>query len=302
MLKEELIENIKELKKQRNAIILAHYYQPDEIQDIADYLGDSLALSRKAAELNAEVVVFCGVQFMAESASILSPEKVVLLPDNSAGCPLADMLNVEELKRIKTEYPAAAVVSYVNSSAVIKAESDICCTSSNALEIVQSVRERQIIFVPDKNLGNYVAKRTDKQIITTDGFCPAHERVRIEDVKRAREVLVNAPILVHPECPPEVVRMADYVGSTEGILSYVRKSTADVFAIGTEQGILHSLKIENPDKEFHLLSSCLLCDDMKKNSLEKIAISLAGLKNRVEVPEDIRRKAYRSLQKMIAIG
>jgi quinolinate synthase len=297
-----IIDKIIKLKKEKNAIILAHNYQPDSIQEIADFTGDSFGLSQKAADLKADVLVFCGVDFMAESAKILSPDKTVLLPEENAICPMARMANVRILKELKKRNPTAAVVSYVNSSAAVKAESDICCTSSNALKIVESLPEEDIIFVPDRNLGHYVQKQTEKNIILWDGFCPTHNRVRAEELKEAKENHPEAVILAHPECRDEILKNADYTGSTAGILDYVKNSKAEQFIIGTEMGLLYRLKKENPEKKFYLLSSQLICRNMKKNSLEKVVVALENLETPVEVEAKVRKKAEKALKRMLASG
>ena len=297
----KLIKEIKELKNDNNAVILAHNYQIPEVQKIADYLGDSLGLSQQAAQTEAEVIVFCGVKFMAESAKILSPDKKVLLPESEAGCPMAAMIDVEKLKKKKQEYPDATVVAYVNTTAAVKAESDICCTSSNALEIVESVPSDQILFVPDQNLGNYVDQRTDKEIILWDGYCNTHHRVRVEDVKKAREKHPETPILVHPECKAEVVKLADYVGSTAGILNYARETEAEQLIIGTEKGIISRLQRENPEMDFYLLSPRLICPNMKKINLEKVKNSLLKKQTEIKLSEEIRVKANSALNKMLSI-
>lgn len=295
-------DEISKLKEEKNAIILAHNYQIPEIQNIADYVGDSFGLSQQAAATEAEIIVFCGVKFMAESAKILSPKKKVLLPEKMAGCPMADMVDVEGLKKMKKKYPNHTVVTYVNSTTAVKAESDICCTSSNALKIIESLDNDQILFVPDKNLGKYVADQTDKDVVIWDGYCNTHNRVEIDEVHRVKEAHPEAPILIHPECKGEVVAMADYVGSTAGILEYARKSEADTLIIGTEQGLLHRLKKENPDKIFYILSPHLICPNMKKTNLDKVYNSLYNMKTNIEIPEEIRVRAYRALNKMLELA
>lgn len=298
----EQLDKIAKYKKERNAVILAHNYQPDLIQDIADYVGDSFGLSQKAAQLENDLIVFCGVNFMAESAKILSPDKIVLNPEINADCPMARMAGVEKLRELKAKHPQAAVVTYVNSTAEVKAESDVCCTSSNAVKIVESLAQKKIIFLPDKNLADYVNKRTNKEIIYWEGFCPTHHSVSLEDLKKSRELFPNTEILAHPECRAEVLAEADYIGSTAGILNYARESSAQSFIIGTEMGLLHRLKKENPAKEFHLLSSQLICRDMKKTSLEKVAKALETMETKVELDEQIRLKAAKALQAMLEIG
>jgi len=301
-MKKNLVKEIKKLKKEQKAVILAHYYQLPESQEIADFTGDSFALSRKAADTDAEIIVFCGVKFMAESAAILSPDKTVLLPEKMAGCPLAEMVSVEELKKLKHEYPEATVVSYVNSSAAVKAESDVCCTSSNALKIVKSIDNDQVLFVPDKNLGNYVAKRVDKEIIIWDGYCATHHRVKAEEVRKVKELHPEAPILIHPECREEVLKLADFIGSTSQILEYAHNSEADTLIIGTEEGILHTLKKDNPDKKFYMLSPHLICPNMKKTSLQKVYNSLKNMETIVKVPDGIRKRANRALTRMLELS
>jgi quinolinate synthase len=300
--KEIQIKEIEELKRERNAVIVAHNYQPDSVQAIADYIGDSFGLSKKAAELEEEVIVFCGVKFMAESAKIVSPEKTVLIPEINAGCPMADMAELDKLKEVKGKHPEAAVVSYVNSSAAIKSESDICCTSSNAVKIVNSLPHTEIIFLPDKNLGDYVSRRTDKKIIFWEGFCPTHHRVGYEDIKEIRELYAGAPILAHPECRAEVLAEADFIGSTAGILDYARRSDAERLIIGTEMGLMYRLKAENPEKEFELLSPQLICKNMKKTNLNKIVSSLKNMETEIEIAENTRLKAAAALEAMIEIG
>jgi len=299
---EEMINRIRVLKQERNAIILSHYYQHDEVQDIADYLGDSFGLSQKAATTDADMIVFCGVKFMAESAKILSPEKTVVLPEKMAGCPMADMVDAAGLREMKNKYPGYTVVTYVNSTAAVKAESDVCCTSSNALQIVESIDNDKILFVPDKNLGTYVADRTNKEVVVWDGYCNTHYRVQIEDIEKVREKLPKVPILIHPECRPEVVAMADYAGSTAGILKFARESNEDTLIIGTEQGILYQLKKENPDKKFYVLSPKLICPNMKKTQLDKVLNSLENTEFEITITENIREKAYQSLNKMLELA
>lgn len=298
-----LIEEIEKLKKEKNAVILAHNYQIPEIQDVADYVGDSLALSRKAAETKADIIVFCGVHFMAESAKILSPNKKVLLPVLDAGCPMADMIDAEQLKVFKKEYQDVAVVCYVNSSAEVKAESDICVTSSNAVKIVRSLESERILFIPDQNLGNYISKMVpEKEIISWEGFCITHHRVRHNEIDMVRKHRGDTKILVHPECNPAVVEKADFVGSTSQIIDYVRESQDKKFIIGTEMGILHSLRKENPDKKFHLLSPSLVCYNMKKTSLEDVYKVLKDEKNEINVERAVIDKAYKSLEKMLKLS
>ncbi|HWR61651.1 MAG TPA: quinolinate synthase NadA [Clostridia bacterium] len=297
-----LTDEISRLKKERNAIILAHNYQVPEVQDIADVVGDSYSLSKHAADTSSGVIVFCGVHFMAESAKILSPDKTVLLPVKSAGCPMADMVTAPKLRELKAKYPEAAVVCYVNSSAEVKAESDICCTSSNALKVVQSVKNRQVIFVPDENLGSYVASKVkDKEVILWKGFCITHKRVKAEEVKKIRELHPNAKILMHPECEPEVQKLADFLGSTSEIIKYAGEIPEKDIIIGTEEGVLHTLRRENPHKNFYLLSTGLICTNMKKTRLEDVHNALLNMQYEIHVDEDIRIKALKSLEEMLKI-
>jgi quinolinate synthase len=298
---DEIKHEIRALLNERNGILLAHNYMRDEVQEIADITGDSLGLSIEAAKTAASVIVFCGVHFMAESASILAPDKTVLLPRLDAGCPMADMVSVAGLQELKAEHPGVPVVTYVNSSAAIKAISDICCTSANAVKVVQSLPEAEIIFVPDRNLGRYVARFTDKTFHFWEGFCPTHERLRPETVLRAREIYPDALFICHPECSPEVVALADHVCSTTGMYDFCRESSARRFIIGTEAGILYRLKKENPDKEFILASPALICPNMKLTSLEDVLDSLRTMAPVVKVAEEIRVPAKRALDRMLAI-
>ncbi|HOS68846.1 MAG TPA: quinolinate synthase NadA [Bacillota bacterium] len=297
-----LTEEIQRLKKERNAIILAHNYQVPEVQDVADVVGDSYSLSQHAAETDSDVIVFCGVHFMAESAKILSPNKTVLLPVRDAGCPMADMVTAPKLREMKAKYPDAAVVCYVNSSAEVKAESDVCCTSSNALKVVESLENKQVIFVPDENLGSYVASKVkDKEIILWKGFCITHKRVKVEEVQKIRQLHPNAKILMHPECAPEVQKLADFLGSTSAIINYAREIPEKDIIIGTEEGILHLLKKQNPDKNFYLLSTGLICTNMKKTRLEDVHRALLNMQHEIHVDENIRIKALKSLERMLKI-
>lgn len=297
-----LAEEIRRLKKERNAIILAHNYQVPEVQDVADIVGDSFALSQHAAETDSDVIVFCGVHFMAESAKILSPDKTVLLPVRDAGCPMADMVTAPKLREMKARYPDAAVVCYVNSSAEVKAESDVCCTSSNALKVVASLENKQVIFVPDKNLGSYIASKVkNKEIILWKGFCITHKRVKVEEVQKIRQLHPNAKILMHPECEPEVQKLADFLGSTSAIIKYAGEIPEKDIIIGTEEGILHLLKKQNPDKNFYLLSMGLICTNMKKTRLEDVHSALLNMQHEIHVDEDIRIKALKSLERMLKI-
>ena len=301
MSQEELRLEIRALLNERNAVLLAHNYMRDEVQEIADITGDSLALSIEAAKTRAQVIVFCGVHFMAESASILSPDKIVLLPRLDAGCPMADMVTSEELLLMKDKHPGVPVVTYVNSSAAVKAVSDICCTSANAVRVINSLPEREAIFVPDRNLGRYVARFTDKTFHFWDGFCPTHERLTSDNVLHLKARHPDALFVCHPECRPEVSSLADHVCSTSGMYDYCRKSPSRRFIIGTEAGILFRLRRENPDKEFILASPGLICPNMKLASLEDVLVSLQTMEPVVKVPEEIRVPAKRSLDRMLAI-
>jgi len=288
-------------KQELNAVIMAHYYQNPEIQDIADFVGDSLQLAQQASATSAQVIVSCGVNFMAESAKILNPDKMVLLPAQ-AGCPMADMVTPEALREMKRQHPQAVVVAYVNTSAAVKAESDICCTSSNALAVVNSIpREKEIIFIPDRNLGRYVAAQTGREMIFWPGYCPVHDIVSAGHVKEQMSLHPQAKVVVHPECPPEVIALADAVRSTAGILQYVQASAEKEFIIGTEEGFLHSLRKACPDKTFYLARSHFVCQDMKMISLSALALSLEKLQEQIEVTENVRIKAFRSLQNMLEI-
>ncbi len=299
---DKLKKHIAELKKERNAVIIVHNYQRDEIQEIADISGDSLALSQAAVRTDAKVIVFCGVHFMAESASILNPDKMVLLPVKEAGCPMADMISSGKLRAMKAQYPDAAVVSYVNSSAEVKAESDVCCTSSNAIEIVKALKNKKIIFVPDKNLGRYVqANVPEKEIILWEGFCPTHIRVQEEDVLEAKRQHPGAEFVAHPECNPGVLKLADHICSTQGMFKFVKNSAAKEFIIGTESGMLYKLRKDNPDKKFYLPTEHLICPSMKLTTLGWVAHSLEMLVYEIKVAGEVAEKAHRALDKMLKI-
>jgi quinolinate synthase len=296
-----IIKEILRLKKERHAIILVHNYQPAEVQDIADLTGDSLELSRAAADMEGEVIVFCGVDFMAETAAILSPEKKVLLPAPDACCPMAQMITAEELKLAKSRHPDAAVVCYVNTTAEVKAESDICCTSSNAVKVVNSVMEGTIIFVPDRNLARYVQRFTRKEILPWEGFCVVHDQITPDQVHKARHLHPDAVVLVHPECRPEVIDLADQVASTSGIIRHVCASEKEEFIIGTEIGILHRLRKECPAKRCYPLSGTALCRNMKKTDLKKVRDALRTLRPRITVPEEIACRARGAIERMLAV-
>ncbi len=298
----ELQRKIREGLRQRNAILLAHYYQREEIQDIADFLGDSLALSIEAAKTDAEVIVFAGVHFMAESASILSPEKTVLLPWLDAGCPLADMITPEQLAAAKAKYPGIQVVTYVNSTAETKALSDVCCTSANAVRVVNSLEGDRVLMVPDGNLARYTARYTKKEIIPWKGYCPVHHFLTAGEVKEALQKHPGAKLAVHPECTAEVIDLADFCGSTGGILRYARETDAREFIIGTETGILYPLRKENPQKTFIPASDKLICATMKSITLEDLLDSITGMRHVVKVPDEIRMPAFKALDRMLKVS
>ncbi|WP_311295151.1 quinolinate synthase NadA [Paenibacillus sp. MER TA 81-3] len=297
----ELRERLMELKKKRNAIILAHYYQRDEIQEVADFRGDSFLLAQKAAETDAEVIVFCGVHFMGESAKILAPNKTVIIPDERAGCPMADMVNVDGLRKLKAQHPKAKVVTYINSSAEIKAETDICCTSSNAVKVIESLDADEIIWVPDKNLGHYVQEKTGKELIIWEGYCNTHDMLTVKDVMEMKSKYPHAPFVVHPECRPEVVAMGDFVGSTTAILEYCKNSDAKEFIIGTEDGTGYQLRKDSPDKQFYFATKFLVCPNMKVNNLKKLVKCLETMQPQIYVPPHVAEKARLSLERMLQV-
>lgn len=298
----ELQQEIRRGLRERKAILLAHYYQREEIQDIADFLGDSLALSIEAAKTDAAVIVFAGVHFMAESASILSPEKTVLLPRLDAGCPLADTITAAQLEKAKADNPGAAVVTYVNSSADVKAASDICCTSANAVKIVESLPAEKVLMVPDGNLARYTARFTKKEVIPWPGCCPVHHFLSVDDVASVRKKHPGAKLAVHPECTAAVIDLADFVGSTAAIIRYARETDAREIIVGTEKGILHPLRKENPGKTFILASEKLVCETMKSITLEDILMALKEMRHVVKVPENVRAPAYRALSRMLQVS
>lgn len=299
---EKLISQIEQLKAERNAVILAHNYQPGEIQDLADFTGDSLGLSVQASQTDADVIVFCGVRFMAETAAILSPQKTVLLPEKSAGCPMADMITAEQLCQLKQENPGALVVCYVNSTAEVKAESDYCCTSSNAVEIVNSLpRDKRIIFVPDQHLGQFVAERTGRELILWPGYCTTHVLITADDIMAAKTKYPDAVVMAHPECNEPVKELADELLSTGQMLKFAAKSKVKRFIIATENGIIHALKKQNPDAEFFPASHRAICPNMKKITIDKVISSLRENKYRITVPEEIRIKAQKSLDRMVEV-
>jgi len=301
--KEQLTGEIKELKNKRRAVILSHVYQRPEVQDVADFVGDSLELSRKAAATDAEVIVFCGVHFMAESAAILSPDKVVLLPDLEAGCPMADMVDEVALAARKKELPGALVVAYVNTSAAVKAESDVCCTSANAVKIVSSLPPGQeILFIPDRNLGLWVQRQTGRPMHLWEGYCNTHHKLKAEDVRLARQEHPDAVVLAHPECAPEMLDLADAVASTTGMLRFAMESGEKEFIVATETGLLHPMRRACPDKQFYPAASRLVCPNMKRTTLEKVRDALLTLQPRVAVAPQVREKALQSLARMLELS
>ncbi len=298
----KLKEKIISLKTRKNAIILAHNYQLGEIQDIADFVGDSLELSQKAAKTDADVIVFCGVHFMAETASILSPDKIVLLPDIHAGCPMADMITAEGLRKRKSELPGVIVVCYINSSAEVKAESDVCCTSANAVKVIESLDAREILFVPDQYLGHYISTKINKKMVLWPGFCITHMRIQPQNITALRQEYPQAKVVVHPECRPEVIALADEVLSTGGLCRYAGRSEVKEMIVGTEIGIIHRLRKENPGKKFIPASEQAICPRMKLITLESVLWSLQEMTPGVKVPEEIRLKAKVAVDKMLEIG
>ncbi len=294
-----IVEEITKLKKEKNAIVLVHNYQRSEIQDIADSLGDSLGLAREAAKTDAGIIVFCGVRFMAETAKILSPKKMVLLPRKDAGCPMADMITAEDLRKLKEKHTDAKVVSYLNTNADVKAESDICCTSANAINVVRNIKEKKIIFTPDKNLAAYCQRFVDKEIIPWNGYCYVHEKIRKEEVRLAKERFPDALLLVHPECNPSVIDLADEVLSTSGMLNFAKKTDKKIFLIGTEEGLIYRLKKENPGKEFYAAGTAKMCRNMKLTALNDVYFSLKEERYAIELPEGINESAQKALEAML---
>jgi quinolinate synthase len=309
----EFEEKIKELKKKRNAIILVHNYQLPEVQDVADFRGDSLELSRIAAKTDAEVIVFCGVHFMAETASILCPDKKVIMPDVSAACPMANMITAQDLRRLKKEHPQAVAVGYVNTSAEVKAELDYCCTSTNAVAVVNALIKdsaaggsafggrKEIIFVPDKYLADYVSKQTQRKLIAWNGFCPTHVKILPEDIKRERKFHPFAKVMVHPECLPQVVALADVVLSTSKMCQFARETQSKEIIVGTEVGLIYRLKQDNPTKEFYPATERAVCPNMKRTTQEKILWALEELKEEVRVSDDVRLRARKAIDRMLEI-
>jgi quinolinate synthase len=298
--KENLIKEIKELKEKRNAVILVHNYELPEIYEIADYIGDSLELSRKAAQTEKDVIVFCGVRFMAETAKILNPKKTVLLPANDAGCPMADMIDAEKLKEFKKQHPHAAVVCYVNTNAETKAECDICCTSANVVEIVNSLKEQEAIMAPDKNLAPYAQAKTKKKLFAWNGYCPIHQQIKEKDALLAKEQNPKAIFIAHPECPMEVLKHADYIFSTGKMLDFAKSNNNKTIILATERDMINRLARENPKNKYLAIGKT--CPDMKKTTLEKVKEALEKNQYEITVPEKIRKNAEKSLRRMIAVG
>lgn len=302
MSQSELVAELAALRKERKAVLLVHNYQNPEVQDVGDYLGDSLGLSRQAAATEADVIVFCGVHFMAQTAKLLSPQKTVLLPEISAGCPMADMITPELLREFKAEHPGAPVVAYVNTTAEVKAESDICCTSANAVQVVKSLPDEKILFVPDQYLAHWVSEQVpDKEIVPYGGFCPTHVRISPKLLNEAKAAHPEAEVIGHPESPPDVLALCDAVQSTSGMVRYARESAAREFIIATECGMVYRLQKDLPEKKFHALET-IVCPNMKKTTLEKVVTSLREMKYQIEVEEEVAVKARRAVQRMVEIG
>lgn len=297
-----LEKKIKELKKKRNAVILAHNYQLPEVQDIADFHGDSLELSRRAAKTDAEVIVFCGVYFMAETASIICPEKTILMPDVSAGCPMANMIKAEDIRELRKKYPGAVVVGYVNTPAQVKAELDVCCTSTNAVAVVNALKDyKDIIFVPDKYLADYISSKTKRKLISWDGFCPTHIKILPEDIKREKKFHPKAKVFAHPECLPSVLALADEVLSTSGMCKSASQTTAKEIIVATEAGLIYRLKKDYPGIEFYPAAEAAVCPNMKRTTQEKVLWSLEQMKEEVKVSQDVRQRAKKAIDKMLGI-
>jgi quinolinate synthase len=297
----EIVNKINEYKKRKSAVILVHNYQLPELQDVADYVGDSLGLSIEASKTKAEIIVFCGVHFMAETAAIICPDKKVIVPDVNAGCPMADMINAEGVRKLKAEHPGHIVVAYINTTAEVKAESDYCCTSANAIKVVEKLNDKDIIFIPDKYLGDYVSKQTGKKMVLFDGYCPIHVMILSEHVNKAKQEHPNAAVIVHPECLPEVKALADKVLSTGGMINFAKESPSKEFIIGTETGIIYRLQKENPSKKFYPANMLAICKNMKKTTIDKLLKSLENEETRVIVPKDIASRAKLSIDRMLKL-
>ena len=297
----DIKQRVAELKQQRNAVILVHNYQIPEVQDLADFLGDSLGLSQQAAGTDADVIVFCGVHFMAQTAKLLSPDRTVLMPDPSAGCPMADMITPQQLRRFKAEHPGAPVVAYVNTTAEVKAESDICCTSANAVEVVESLDADTVLFIPDMHLADWVARHTDKQIIAWGGYCPTHVRISPATIEYMKQQYPDAVVIVHPEARHEVLDMADVVASTGGMVKFARETDAREIIVGTEEGMVYRLRRENPDKTFYVVPHTV-CPNMKKTTAAKVVASLENMQYEIDVAPDIAERARRAVERMLEVS
>ncbi len=299
----QMAQEISRLKEEKNAVIMAHYYVDDDVQDVADYIGDSFFLSRKATEVDADIIVLCGVRFMGESAKVLNQDKKVLIPEIGADCPMAHMATIDHINEVRSQYPDVAVVCYVNSTAELKAASDVCVTSANALKIVSKLPNKDIYFIPDQNLAHYIADQLpEKHFIFNDGFCHVHHSIRLSQVQTAKKARPEAPVLVHPECDPDVVAEADYVGSTSGIIKYVASSDADEFIIATELGVLHELKKQNPDKRFYSAGNTQICPNMKKLSMDKLLAALRDETPEIIMEEDLMEQAKAPMMRMLELA
>lgn len=299
----DIVEKIQQLKKEKNAVILAHYYVRPEVQEIADYIGDSFYLSKVAVDLKEQTVVFCGVSFMGESAKILNPNKIVLMPDLHADCAMAHMADKETIQKMQETYEDLAVVCYINSTAELKQYADVCVTSANAVKIVRALPQKNIFFIPDKNLARYVAEQVpEKHVILNQGYCPIHEKMKVEEVKKAKEMYPQAEVLVHPECPESVCQLADYIGSTSGIISYATKSDCQEFIVCTEVGVRYELEKQNPEKHFYFTETEPVCEDMKLITLEKILEVLEQEENTVQISDELRTHSGKPLEKMLELA
>lgn len=297
----EIAERVAQLKEERNAVILVHNYQVPEVQLLADFLGDSLGLSQQAAATDADVIVFCGVHFMAQTAKLLSPEKTVLMPDPTAGCPMADMINAEQVRQFKAEHDGAPVVAYVNTTAEAKAESDICCTSANAIEVVNSLEDDTVLFIPDAHLADWVARHSDKEIIAWGGYCPTHARISPATIEYMREQYPEAVVVAHPEARAEVLDLADEVASTGGMVKFARETGAKEIILATEEGLVDRLRRENPEKVFHIIPHTV-CPNMKKTTAEKVVASLEEMQFEIDVEEEIAERARLAVERMLAVS
>jgi quinolinate synthase len=298
----DLVARIAHLKAEHKAVMLAHNYQLAEVQDVADFVGDSLELSRRATQVDADVIMFCGVMFMAETAKLLNPERTVLIPDPRAGCPMCDMAPAEAVKKRKAELPGVPVVAYVNTTAAVKAEADICCTSANAIKVVNSLPEGRVLFLPDRNLGHWVQRHTHKEIILWDGYCPTHQRILAQQVRKLKQEHPGAAVVVHPECTPDVIDLADEVLSTGQMIRWARETKAQEVIVGTEIGLIHRLKQEHPEKTFLPITRLTTCPNMKRITLEKVVWALEDMHFRVEVPESIAAPARRAIERMLEVA